>query len=212
MKRSLIIFIVLTLGMCAYGTLSRNTHSGATIGSATPTIQSGYVQINSVTADDTDLATTTSYWDSIDDTFIAISPWWNTVELTFYGYGDGVGDGSPDGATFTFMVYAARWYGGAKKVYEGVGTVGAQQMSVNPVTEASLNSGAADSDYCWVDTIDPNGNGDEWISDIQLSGNAGNDGIATASFDLNGYTGIYVYIKDMTAQSVTSITCIASGY
>ena len=210
--KKLLIVLIITVCAVSYGALSLNRHSGAVVGTADATVQNGYKQIATVLADATDLTTTTSYWDAIDDTFIDIPAHWNIVELSFYGYGDGTGAGTPANTTFSFIVYAARWHGNAKVVYQGTGVVGAQQMSINPVDGTSLNAGAVNSSYCWADTLASAGVADVWISDVILAGEGGNDNVATLSFDMNGYVGLWVSITDMTGQSVTSVTCVASGY
>ena len=213
MRKTIIIALVLATALWCAAALDKDTHLAGRAGDeAGVTIQVGYIQINSVTADDTAWDANTSYWDALDDVFIPVPKGWNVVELAFYGYGDGDGEGDPNDTTFTADVDACRWDGGRKDVAVVAGTIGAQQLSVNPVTAASLNDGAADSNSCWCDTLALSGNGDEWSSDVVLSGEGGNNGVATLSFDAAGYAGVWANITDMTAQSVTRVTCIMSGY
>ena len=213
MRKTIVIVLVLAIALWSGAALNKNTHSGAIVGDeAGSTIQTGFVLVNTVTADDTALTTSTKYWDSIDGVFIPIRKGWSIVELSVYGYGDGDGVGSPANATFTLDIDACRWDGGAKDVATIAGTIGAQQMSVVPHTGAQTRSGAADPNYCWADTGAFSGNGEEWIGDVQLSGEGGNDGILTISFDGSGYAGVWVAITDMTGQSVTSVTVVMSGY
>ena len=214
MKKLLIGLIILAIGVIAFGALSPRTRRIAARGGTDETQQYQYSRIvGDVTADATELAINTSDWNAIDSTFFPINPEWNVVELAFWGYGDGTGVGSPNNATFSFIVYLCRPYSNAKVAYSGTGRIGAMQMSVNPTTGISFRDGdEADPNNCWTDTIDPNGNGDTWISQVTLAEEGGNDSLATLSLDVQGYYGIWVLIKDMTAQSVTRIRCVATGY
>ena len=219
MKKWITLTILLITGVVG-ATLTRPNFPN--IGDAVPseTAQYGYIEMHAVTVDDpTPLTNALKFWDNINDdanvdaNFAPINPRWNIVELSFYGYGDGTGVGDPDGATFTFTVYATRDGGNAKTVYVGTGTFGTNQLSANPALPTSqFRSGLADPNYTWADTLAPSGVGDVWVSDITLSGEGGNNGVATCSFDMNGYWGLAVEITDMTAQGVTRIVCVASGY
>lgn len=210
MRRLLAVILLLSLvGYCA-GTLTKPYYTMQWAGDIAVTAQYGYIAINSVSANDTAPTTTTKSWATIESVYIPIDPKWSIVELGIYGYGDGSGAGSPNNGTCTILVYACREYGNAKQVYEGAVTIGAQQMSNNPVTGAVLNSGTVSTDYCWADTVDANGVGAVWVSSIVLSGDNGADNVASISFDMNGYWGLYVYVKDIS--SITTVTVVASGY
>lgn len=184
------------------------------------TRQYPYISINAVTSDDTALTVDTKYWDSVtpdNAVFVAIRPSWSVVELSFYCYGDGSAAGDPNGATFNFFVYAVRRFSSARLVYTGYAQCGEVESSCNPATGSQYNSGALEGNesYKWVDTIDPNGTGDTWISTINVTGNSGTEtggNVATLSFDMNGYWGLWVAITGMTSKSVTTVTCYATGY
>jgi len=220
--KKLFITIVISAVCVVFGLAAYKPNTNYDLeGSTGATRQKAYeVQVNSVTADDTALTAATKYWDSIKPdnlVFKRLDPTWNTAEFAFYCYGDGDGDGDPNTSTFDFRIHAARWYGGAKLVYEGYAQCGEVALSCDPTDGSQFNSGSLDPNesYKWVDTIDPNGAGDAWISDVGLSGNAGTEtggNIATLSVDLNGYWIVWVEITNMTSKDVTSVTCVASGY
>ncbi len=221
MRRLIILIVVLALAGYAIATLTTPTLNYGFTPETSATRQMSYSVIHTVTADDTALAPATKYWDNIktstQPSFIPIFPQWNVVEVSFYCYGDGTGTGDPNGATFDFKIYAVRLYGCAKTVYEGHAHCGELELSCSPVDGTEYYSGALDPNQCykWVDTIDPNGLGSVWISSVVLSGDAGADTtgeIATLSFDLNGYYGLWCEITAMTTKPVTQIWALVSGY
>jgi hypothetical protein len=129
------------------------------------------------------------------------------VTVSFYGYGDGTGDGSPDGGTFDFAIYAARRFGGAQLVCtQNDATVGSLQLSHNPITGAAFNSGSVDVDYCWVDTTAVT---TDWATGVTEGNDDGANEIATLHFDMLGNRGIYVIVNDIT--SLSSVTYVISG-
>jgi len=178
------------------------------------------LQINSVTSDDTALTAATKYWDLIkpdNGVFVRIDPTWNYMQFAFYCYGDGDGDGDPNGADFDFRIHAAKWYGSSELAFVGYAQCGEVELSCDPTDGSQFNSGSLDPNesYKWVDTIDPNGVGEDWISEVQLSGNSGTatgGNVAKINLDLNGYWIVWVEITNMTSKDVTSVTCVASGY
>jgi len=173
-------------------------------------IQQTYKTVATVTADATDWAADTSYWHNIDDTFVQIPVEWSYVSLCFVGFGDGDGVGSPDGATFSYKIYTCNQYGGAQLICDGAGTIGAQQLSINPATGAVLNSGSESVNYCYCDTLTE---GSVYVSrDIGYSDNSGNDGVAELHFDRYSAVGISCIITSMTAQPVTSVTAYVTGF
>lgn len=222
MRRLLAVIVLLTLVGWVGATLTTPPMNYAIEGQTSATRQKPYIVLNTVTADDTALTAATKYWDVLDspDTrFLAIEPTWSRVEIAFYCYGDGTGDGDPNAATFDFKIYAVRPYGCAKTVYQGYGQCGELELSCSPINGTQYNSGALDANqsYKWVDTIDPNGTGNSgrWMSSVVLSGDAGTDTageMATVSLDLNGYYGLWCEITNMTSKPVTQIWAVVSGY
>ena len=163
--------------------------------------------LRTVTTNDTSLLVTTDNWEDIKAVFIPIPPQFSTVMLQFYAYGDGTGPGSPDGGTFDFAVYVAKRFGNAVAVCSANdAVVGKSQLSTNPMTGAQLNDGDPNSSYCWVDTFTL---AETWITAVVDGDNAGADRTATVAFDPLGYSGIYVYITDMS--SVTSVSVVMTG-
>jgi len=175
------------------------------------TVQQRAKLVDSVTSDDSALGTTDSSWTDCAALFIEIPAEWNVLSLSFYGYGDGDGAGDPNDATFSFDVYVCDYFGGAEMLSSGnSGVFGAQQMSHNPYTGAELNSGAVSTSYCWADTITEGTT--YWSTAIYYTDYEGNDRRAKLKFDRHEAYGLWVRIYDMTAQSVTSVTCVANGF
>jgi len=214
MKKLIIVLSVVVVAI-AGAAINLRTVAPSNVGEAPGLIAPGYMLINSATSDDTDLTTTTKDWTAIADVdtpgpFVRLPRGWKYVEFSVYGYGDGDGVGSPNNGTCTVIIYACRPYGNARKVYEGAVTIGAQQMSVNPVGGSAFRtSQAVDPNNCWADTIDPNGTGAEWASEVHVAGNDGNDGVAIMTTNTNGYIGWYAIIKDIT--NLSAVYVVASG-
>lgn len=174
------------------------------------TVQRPPIQVASVTADATDLLKTTSSWTQMKATAIRIPAEWRKLSLSFYGYGDGSGDGDPDGTTFSYRVFLVDMNCGAQLITIGAGTMGKQQLSHNPATGAELNSGSVDANYCWADILTEGtvyAERDVTYTDYQTQ-----DGMAAMHFDRYSAVGILAIIDDMTAQSVTAVTCIMNGF
>ncbi len=212
MKKWIAILLIICMAS-AYGTLTITSHRTARVGGTLEVRQFPYaLQVATVTGDATALAAGTSHWEAIKDSnFVEIDPGWNTVELAFYGFGDGDGIGNPNNTTFAFRVFACRPYSSAKLVYQGTGAMGALQLSTNPVTQAQFRSGLADPNYTFCDTLATAGSGDDWTTAIVLSGEGATDGVATLRFASDGYYGLWCEITAMTGQSVSQIWCLATG-
>jgi len=178
---------------------------------AMATVQQRAVLVATVTADANALSMTTSSWSHCMALFVTIPPQWNNVKLSFYGYGDGTGAGDPNNATFSYDVHLCDLFSGAITVSVGnTGVIGAQQISHNPTTGVAFASGAVDPNYCWADTLAAGTIRPGWS--ISWFDNLGNNCKAETSFDRRSAYGIYVRIYNMTAQPVTSITCVMNGY
>lgn len=226
MKKLTLISIVCILAVCGYALSPQSNYDMQ--GKIRAYQQHGWFQVNAATTADTALASDTRYYDSITpasslSTWLMIPPTWTVAEVSFYCYGDGSGDGDPNGGEFDFKIHMARWYGSAKVVYEGYATCGELELSVFPCTDRAaspafdmgdqINSGSLDPNesYKWVDAVEPNGVADVWISDVTLSGELGNNDLATVSFRTRGYWLLWCEITNFPAD-VTSINCVVSGY
>jgi hypothetical protein len=174
------------------------------------TPQQSAISIASVTADATALAYNTSSWADAKALFIEIPLEWNYTSWSFYGYGDGDGAGSPANATFSYNLYLIDYYGGAELVISGAtGTIGAQQLSHDPVSGAELNSGAVSANYCWADTLSETAA--DWPSTAYWSNNSAADTRAKGRIDRLEAYGVYICIYNMTAQPVSTITAVMTG-
>jgi len=174
------------------------------------TLQQSAVEVVSVTADATALAYNTSSWADAVSLFVEIPVTWNYISWSFYGYGDGDGVGSPDGATFSYDLHVVDYYGGVETIIAAAtGTIGKQQLSHNPVSRVELNSGAVSANYCWADTLSETVA--DWAKEAGWSNNSGNDYRAKGRIDRLEAYGVYIEIYDMTAQPVTSITAVLTG-
>lgn len=175
------------------------------------TVQQSSKLVATVTSDASALAVDGMTWTDCKSLFVDIPYQWNAVSFSFYGYGDGDGDGDPNDTTFSYDVYFCDYYGGVECASSAnTGTIGGQQLSHNPVTGAELNSGSADSDYCWADDL--NEGTLKWSKSFYYSDYESTNGRAKTKIDRQESCGVYVRIYDMTAQSVTSVTCIINGY
>jgi hypothetical protein len=142
------------------------------------------------------------------------------VEFAFYCYGDGDGVGDPNGGEFDFKIHMARWYCSSEVAYEGYAACGELELSCYPANDRisnaydagdQFNSGSleANQSYKWVDSIDPNGNGDTWISEVTINNLA--DDIGKVSLRTRGRYLCWVEITNFPAD-VTSITSLVTGY
>lgn len=175
------------------------------------TIQQPAIEIVSVTADATALAVGTSSWIDSKSVFDSIPPEWNIISWSFYGYGDGDGAGSPDGATFSYDMFFVDYFGGMEIVLSGAtGTIGKEQLSHNPASGAEFNNGVVSTDYCWADTL--SATTATTAKDAAWSNNTGTDYRAKGKIDRMEAYGVYFRIYNMTAQPVTSITAVLNGY
>lgn len=173
--------------------------------------------LNSVIADNTPLDANHSYWDLIkpeNGIFKKIPPTYNGVEIAFYCYGDGTGDGDPNAASFDFKIWAARWYSSAVLIYQGYAKCGELELSCDPNGYIQFNSGSLDPNqsYKWVDYIDPNGLGDAINGVYKTNNTATENGIARLGLDMRGYWILWAEITNMTSKPVTKVWCVCSGY
>ncbi len=175
------------------------------------TVQPRYKTIATVLADHTPLAATTKNWDDCKALFVPIPAEWRNLAISFIGYGDGTGPGSPNNTTFTYTIFTIDYFGGARKICAGTGTIGAQQLSHHPCTGVSLNSGAPNVNYCIADDLNETA---QFVTqrDIGYSDNESGDGWASVEFDRYEAYGLFVEITSMTGQAVTSIEAIFTGH
>jgi hypothetical protein len=136
---------------------------------------------------------------------------WNAVSLYCYAWGDGNGAGDPNDATLSYSVYVCDYFGGAKSVAKGTGTVGAVQLSDNPttgdttlpLTGVDAFAGVNDVNFCWVDTFSLSA-GDIWKGTTTASGEDGDEtggNIASLELDLFGSWMICVKTTAITNAS-----------
>ena len=223
--RKLIVGLICIVAVCAYALTPKTNYDLA--GKIDAYQQHHWEQLNAATTADTPLIANTKYYDLITpsnsiDTWLQIPNTWTLCEVSFYCYGDGTGVGDPNGGEFDFKIYAAKWYGSAKTVYEGYASCGELELSVFPATDRAassaftagdqINSGSLDANqsYKWVDAIEPNGVGDaEWMSDVVVT--TGTDDMGTITFRSRGYWLIWCEITNFPAD-VTSINALVTGY
>ena len=208
-----LIFLVSLFAACVIAAIGAIQPSPSDPGNMVYTAvrQDRAIQVATVDVNDTAAAAGTSSWTDCLSKCTAIPPQWRTVILSFYGYGDGSGVGSPDNATFKYDVYACGLYGGLQLVSNAnTGTIGAEQMSHNPATGAALTStGVVDPNYCWADSLAVGTS--KWYSAPTFSGTA-SDTIGEMSFDRRDKYGVFVRIYDMTDSAVTAVRCVMNGY
>lgn len=178
------------------------------------TRQNRYATIRYATASDAAVEANDLYWDTISATG---SKWsgpmpasWNTLEFAVYAYGDGTGDGDPNGGSCTLEIYAARPYSSAKLVWSGTVAIGELELSCDPNGAGQYNSGALDPNqsYKWADTIATTAS--PWAASVVLSGNTGANDLATISVDAMGCPYWWARISSLTG--VTKLTVVATGF
>lgn len=210
MKKIFFILVMfLIIGSILFGQLPSIPQDPGTR-SPLSTVQMKSRLVATVTADASSPASSAMSWAQCLTTFKEIPVTWNAVSLSFYGYGDGSGSGDPNGATFSYDVYVCDLYGGMEAVaLNNTGAIGEQELS-HDYENTALNSGAVNSSYKWADTLAEGTR--YWSTAMLYSNNGGNSNRAKVKFDRQESYGIWVRIYNMTAQPVTSITCIMNGY
>jgi len=204
----MLVVVVMLLGLSSAQLSDQPQYPGARM-SAT-TVQNSAIHVATVTADASALTSTTSSWTHCKALFTPIPTEWGTISLSFYGFGDGDGVGSPNNATYAYKVFLCDLYGGATLITNGTGAIGAQQMSHTPDNGTELNSGAVSANYTYSDTITE---GSVYAErDVTYTDFAAADGQAMMHIKRYSAYGVYVVISSMTAQPVTSITCTMQGF
>jgi len=202
MRRFIVIFSILLTFIVAIGILDAQ-------GPTPKRSYHGYVQVRpgGVTANDTALTVSTSHW-TVCDGWVDIKEEWDTVSLSFYAYGDGVGAGDPHGAVFDANLYVAHEYGSAIHVCRFSGEIGNLQMSCDPAygPGSEYNGGSASTDYKWAQGPFVL-NESFWRSPIGVSGKE--DGIGELNFNPSGATKIRVLFDNLADASTWY--CVMTG-
>lgn len=149
----------------------------------------------------------TSSW-AVCQNWVGIPSKFNGLKVMFYAYGDGVGGGDPNNKTFSYQFYVADYGGAAQLVASGTATVGAMQLSHNPISLAELNSGSVDPNYCWIDTLGAITT--DWKSGVSTQNDGGTNDAASFIFDRESAKVAWCRIYDIT--NLTTVYCIAYGY
>jgi len=173
---------------------------GETIEKPQMTAFAVYTATGNITA----LADSTSSWAVCKD-WVDIPATAEYVKVCFYGYGDGNGTGDPCDASFNFTLYVADYGSGAQIIADANATIGAQQLSHNPVTLTELHSGDPNENYCWADTIGTLT--EDWPGTPAGYNDGGYDGLA---FERGSAKKIWCGFD--TLASLTQVWCVAYGY
>jgi hypothetical protein len=206
-KLYIILLIIIAIAS-AFAVLPTHQQYSGPRTSVTSVQRSGEI-VASVTADAADPNFAEKTWTNAMANFTAIPAEWGIVTLSFYGYGDGTGDGDPNDATFSYDVYVVDIWGGYEAVTTGsTGTIGAMKLSHNPATGAALTD--PNSSYRWCDDL--NEGTKKTTSVVSYSDYESTNGLAKQKWDRHSAFGIYVRIYNMTAQPVTSVNCIMNGF
>lgn len=173
--------------------------------------QYGWQLIRTVTSADTEADANALNWDTINSTWSRFPVKWQRVEVMFLAYGDGTGDGDPNGGDFDFKLHAVRPYGSAKTIYEGYATVGELEATCAPDTGTQYNSGSLDPNesYKFADYVEPNDVGSDWIGNVDWSGVSANNQLAIGTWKTWGWRGFWPEITQMSG--ITSISIYVSG-
>jgi hypothetical protein len=113
--------------------------------------QHGWLLVKSADANDTPLAAATKTWDDkmADANWCPVNPG-NTYHcLACYAHGKDGND--PAQGSFDVNVFAARKYGGIKRVVGATIGIGTTQLSRDPNSGTQFRSGLADPNYKWAD-------------------------------------------------------------
>jgi hypothetical protein len=120
----------------------------------------------------------------------------NGIEIAFSGT-------DANNETFSYKVYAYRKTNGpATLVCSGAGTLGTQAVLLNPST------GATATNTFWADTLTCTS---VWPATVTLS-DSGNNGVARLTFDLLGYSHIYVEITNADGTTGVEAASVAAWY
>lgn len=215
MKRIGILLVILTLISITWaGQLSTLVERGQPEGRPAmtdpETCQDEWYWARTVTANDTELSTTTRTWNYATSRFFFSPRRWASISISVVGYGDGSGAGDPASGSFNWTLYACRRWGPPEIVGTGTWAIGAMQVSHNPSTGVAVGtdsrfSTSGNSNYKWgelpVVTTRP------WATLVWPSGAA--DHVGQLNFDLLGCWGAYLEITSIS--NVTSLHVFATG-
>jgi len=177
------------------------------------TVQKGAWLISEADSNDTALDVNTASWSVCQDWRPDIPAWANGLKVMFYAQYvvvDEVNDlNEPNDSTFSYQFYVADYGGNAQIVASGDATVGAMQLSHDPVTLTELNDGDAAFRYCWVDTLGAITT--DWKGGVTAQNDALTNDCAAFIFDRQSAKKAWCRIYSRSNANL-KIYCIAHGY
>lgn len=159
----------------------------------------GYVHIRpgGVTANDAELTADAMAWNTVRD-WVQIPEDWQSVSVSLYAYGDGVGAGDPHGAVVDCNLYVAHEFGSAMHVCRFSAEVGHLRLSHDPAYGPGSqyrSDELPDVNHKWAEgpfVLTE----DFWRTPVRMSGKV--DGVGELNFNHNGATHIRVNLDNMT--------------
>lgn len=169
------------------------------------TAQYGPILVATADSNAAALSVSTSSW-AVCKNWVDVPRSANGLEVMFYAYSPT----GPNNLTFSYEFYVAKYGCNAQKVAAGTATVGASQISHNPVTLRQLNSGAVDPNYCWVDTLGTITT--DWKDGgVKSQNDGGADDVASFIFDRQSARKTWCRIYNRSSATMV-VYCIAYGY
>jgi hypothetical protein len=168
------------------------------------TVQYTGFLVKSSDSNDTALAPNTSSW-AVCKLWPKIPEYANGIKIKFYIYEPN----DPNNLTFSYQLYVADHGGNAQIVGYGDATVGGSKISHNPISLKTLNSGAIDPNYAWVDTLGTITT--DWAGGITAQNDGGLNGESSFIFDKQSGRHIWCRIYGRSSAYM-KVYCIAFGY
>jgi len=168
------------------------------------TVNDSAMLVSSADSNDSALDINTTCW-ADTATWPEISQRANGLKVKFYAYDPN----EPNDETFSYEFYVADYGSSAEKVAAGDANVGDAHLSHNPVTLAELNSGSADPNYCWVDTLGTITS--DWKKAPQTQNNDGLNDVASFIFHRESGRKAWCRIYDRSSPYLV-VYCIVYYY
>lgn len=152
-----------------------------------------------------------SWGDFSYTTHCGIPDRWNTVSIELYGYGDGTGDGDPNGGSCDVNCYVVTQYGSWEHIASFTASIGELEMDTFPVEGTQINSGSVDPNqsYKWAEGPFTDNLSDPSAWPLTVSYTGRTDGIGRCTFDPMECCGLIVRIDNITAT--TTVFPVVSG-
>ena len=186
----------------------------------------GYLYIVDITADDTQPTFGTKSWADISANtrsaggstagtgrWLELPPQWAVAEISIYAHG--LNGTDPVTGAFDVNAFAARKYGGAKKLFHGPVGIGNVQLSNNPQSGAALRGTAAsplaDPNYKWADQVTLT---DVWSLGVYKGGYSGSEiygDILQIMFPVIGYEYLWIGVDNANWSVVDHVYIVVSG-